>query len=429
MATTPERPRDDARRKNAQGKDDSVSISIGILGAGNFGSQFTQLFRAHPQVEAVFNTDLKPEKAAAVREAFDLRGTFADFDEMLASDVDAIAIFTQRWLHGPLAVQALRAGKHVYSAVPMGISEEEISGIIRAVEDTGLVYMMGETSYHNPAAIFAREKLREGQFGRVFYTEGDYVHDMDLGFYKAYQRSGGANWQPTASFPPLMYPTHAIGGVLSVLPSHAVTVSAIGVRDQENDGVFDRAISMWDNDFSNATALFEMSDGGVMRTNEMRRAGYPSPIRESRFRFFGTEGSFEQLAEVSVWQDKHSVVDVSSELNTVKPSISENSLSDLHFASGYAPIQDTSRIPKELLSLPNGHEGVHHYLVDDFVRAVVHNTLPPVNAWQAARYTLPGIFAHASAKGGGARIAIPDFGDAPAAVDGVLFSDVKLATA
>ena len=43
---------------------------------------------------------------------------------MLESDVDAVAIFTQRWTHGPLVVQALRAGKHVYSAVPMAISED-----------------------------------------------------------------------------------------------------------------------------------------------------------------------------------------------------------------------------------------------------------------------------------------------------------------
>ena len=45
--------------------------------------------------------------------------------------------------------------------------------------------------------------------------------------------------------------------------------------------------------------------------------------------------------------------------------------------------------------------------------AVTAGTLPPVNAWVAARYTLPGIVAHQSAVQGGARLAIPDFGDAP----------------
>jgi hypothetical protein len=39
--------------------------------------------------------------------------------------------------------------------------------------------------------------------------------------------------------------------------------------------------------------------------------------------------------------------------------------------------------------------------------------LPPVNAWQAARYTLPGIYALESARRDGERLRIDDFGDAP----------------
>ncbi|OUD88209.1 hypothetical protein BC477_09445 [Clavibacter michiganensis subsp. michiganensis] len=52
--------------------------------------------------------------------------------------------------------------------------------------------------------------------------------------------------------------------------------------------------------------------------------------------------------------------------------------------------------------------------MDDFVRAVVDGTLPPVNAWVAARYTMPGIVAHRSALRGGERLDVRDFGDAPA---------------
>ena len=217
--------------------------------------------------------------------------------------------------------RALRAGKHVYSAVPMAVSEEEIARIIDAVRETGLVYMMGETSYYNPATVYARKQHAAGSFGRIFYTEGDYVHDMDLGFYDAYQYSGGDRWKETASYPPMLYPTHAIGGVLGAVPAHAVSVSCVGVKDDRNDGVFDKDVSMFGNDFSNATALFELNDGGVMRTNEMRRVGYPSHIRESRFRFFGTEASFEQLAKVTVWQDKENVHDISEQMET-RPSMS-----------------------------------------------------------------------------------------------------------
>ncbi|MBA4101733.1 Gfo/Idh/MocA family protein [Pseudarthrobacter oxydans] len=397
-----------------------MTFSLGVVGAGQFGSQFAHLFNLHPGVSAVYVADELPERAAEAVARYGLAGVKDSFDALLASDVDAVAIFTQRWTHGPLVEQALRAGKHVYSAVPMAVSEEEIAAIIQAVRDTGLVYMMGETSYYNPATVYARKQLADGKFGRIFYAEGDYVHDMDLGFYEAYQYSGGERWKETASYPPMLYPTHAVGGVLGAVPAHAVSVSCVGVRDNRNDGVFDKDVSMFGNDFSNATALFELNDGGVMRTNEMRRVGYPSHIRESRFRFFGTEASFEQLAKVSVWQDKQNVHDISEQMET-RPSIplDDPSLANVApelrdaFVSGLAPVHDPGRLPEEFLGAPNGHEGSHHFLVDDFVTAVNNGTLPPVNAWLAARFTLPGIVAHQSALQNGERLPIRDFGDAP----------------
>lgn len=395
-------------------------ISIGMVGAGQFAPQFAKLFKIHPDVDRVFVTDVVEGRAEDLVAAQHLDGTLEDFDAVLASDVDAVAIFTQRWTHGPLVVRALRAGKHVYSAVPMAVTEDEIAAIIEAVRETGLTYMMGETSHYNPATVFARKQVAEGAFGRVFYAEGDYVHDMDLGFYAAYQYSGGEQWKRTASYPPMLYPTHSVGGVLGAIPGHAVSVSCIGVKDDRDDGVFDKEVSQFDNDFSNATALFELDNGGVVRINEMRRVGYPSHLRESRFRYFGTEASFEQLATVSVWQDKEAVHDVSDQIDT-RPTmeLDDPRLADVDpalrdaFVSGYAPVHDVDRLPAEFDGVPTGHEGSHHFLVDDFVRAVVDGTLPPVNAWVAARYTLPGIVAHRSALQGGVRLPVPDHGDAP----------------
>jgi hypothetical protein len=157
-----------------------------------------------------------------------------------------------------------------------------------------------------------------------------------------------------------------------------------------------------------------------MRINEMRRVGYPSHIRESRFRYFGTEASFEQLAEVSVWQDKDTVTDVSDLLATdATLSADDPALANVApalraaFVSGHAEVHDVGRLPQEFEGAPNGHEGSHHFLVDDFVTAAGKRTLPPVNAWVAARFTLPGIIAHQSALRGGERLQIPDHGSAP----------------
>lgn len=385
-----------------------MGITIGLVGAGQFSSSFLPLFRDHPDVDRVFVTDHQRSRMEGAARQFGLAGTFPSFEALLQSDCDCVAIFTQRWTHGPLVLEALEAGKHVYSTVPMGISEAEIREILDAVLATGLVYMMGETSYYYPAAVYARQRNSAGDFGRIFYAEGDYVHDMDLGFYDAYRFSGGESWKETASFPPMLYPTHSIGGVLSVVGQRAVSVSCLAVPDKRGDGVFDRSVSMFDNDFSNASGLFELADGSIMRINQMRRVGYPSFIRESWYRYFGTEASFEQLAEVSVWQDKKGVTDVSELLAT-------EWLPEGQPGHGFARVHDRSRLPASYAGLPTGHEGSHHFLADDFVRAVTTKTLPPVNAWVAASFTLPGVVAHQSARRGGERLTVPDVGAPPAA--------------
>ncbi|MGY5765600.1 Gfo/Idh/MocA family oxidoreductase [Brachybacterium sp. DNPG3] len=401
-----------------------MSFTLGIVGIGQFGSHFAELFAAHPEIDAVYAVDSVAERIDAIeqRESHPVRfaGRFSTVEELLASDVDAVAIFTQRWTHGQIAIQALQAGKHVYSAVPMSIDEEEIREITRLVAETGLVYMMGETSQYNAAVVAARRLHRSGVFGEVFYAEGDYVHDMDLGFYDAYKYSGGEQWKSTASYPPLLYPTHSIGGILGVIPRHAVSVSALGRPDTRGDGVFDKDVSMFANDVSNAFALFGMDNGGAFRTNELRRVGYPSHKRESRFRFFGEESSFEETVDVTYWHDKERVLELTELIRTgATMSLDDPRLADVSptlrdaFVAGSAAAHNMARLPQEFQGMPNGHEGAHHFLVDDFARAVVDGKQPQVNAWQAARYTLPGVVAHRSMLQGGERLAIDDLGDCP----------------
>lgn len=397
-------------------------MKIGVIGTGQFARFFIALWQLHPDVEAVYAVDQVSERAKEHQEQYNLAGTFADVDALLASDIDSVAVMTQRWTHGRLVLKALDAGKHVYSSVPMAIDLEEISQIVAKVAQTNLIYMMGETSYYHPAVLWARSKIAEGTFGRVFYSEGDYLHDMENGFYAAYAYSGGKDWKKTASFPPMLYPTHAIGGVLGALRTYATSVSCVGMPDNRGDGVFEKSSSMFDNDFSNMTALFELADGGAMRTNEFRRLGHPEGLPESRFRFYGTDAVMEQSSVGAVLTTRSGVEDVSNLFLTPEyrslANVDDLDPSLLHsFASGSAAVHDRSRLPKEYEGAENGHEGSHHFLADDFVRAVTTNTQPPLNAWTASRYTLPGVIAYESANAGGARLTIPDFGDGPDAPD------------
>lgn len=139
---------------------------------------------------------------------FGIQRTFASLTELCASDGDAIAIYTQRHLHGPHVLEALRAGKHVYCAMPLASSMDDVAAIVREVEERRLIYMTGETSYYYPNTLYCRQRYREGAFGRFVYGEAAYYHDLSHGFSKpssAPAASIGARWPASrpCTIPPI----------------------------------------------------------------------------------------------------------------------------------------------------------------------------------------------------------------------------------
>jgi hypothetical protein len=185
--------------------------------------------------------------------------------------------------------------------------------------------------------------------------------------------------------------------------------------------VFGKGLNVWDNEFSNETALFRTSDGGSARINELRRVGHWGG-RSVRLSIYGTEGCFEEQPEGDVWVNRDREITPLNDLLRCVPVAEEDRKaagepkdSTQHdFYSGMAPVHPVWRLPAELVNRPSGHHGSHHFLADDFVRACTTGALPPNHVWAAARYNLPGLIAHESAKREGEVLAVPDLGDPPA---------------
>ena len=397
-----------------------MGISLGVVGVGSFAQSFIPLFKAHPMVDEVVLCDLDEEKLKQNVGKHGISRTSPSLDQLCETDVDAVAIITQHWLHAPQATQALRAGKHVYSAVPTGITVEEIETLVKTVEETGKVYMLGETSYYYPAVLYCREQFAQGRFGHIVYAEGEYYHDWDHGLYEVAKWRGGERWREFAGTPPMFYPTHSTSQIISVTGAHMTHVSCQGFVDPIDDGIYRAEVNLWGNEFSNESALFRMSDGSACRVNEFRRVGHPGAVRMC---LFGTDASFEQSAAGSIWVTKKH--DESERLDDLlackgvpaKPGKGEKmdavtAADGTHL--GMSALHPVERLPKEFIGVPSGHAGSHQFLVDDFVKACVNETTPAINVWEAARYALPGVVAHESSKQGGKLLEIPDFGDAPA---------------
>ncbi|HWG84409.1 MAG TPA: Gfo/Idh/MocA family oxidoreductase, partial [Deinococcales bacterium] len=235
-----------------------MGFKVGVCGL-NFGERFVAFLQRHPLVSGVSLADADEKRLTLAARRNAVRDTHRSFEELLASDVDAVGVFTQRWLHAPQVVQALRAGKHVLCAVPAAVTVEEMQQVVEAVQETGLTFMLCETSYYYPAALYCRDRFRRGDFGRFVFGEAEYLHDMSHRFYDAYRDSNGPDWKRYASFPPMLYPTHSVSMILSVTGARMTSVSCLGQRDAADDGVFREDVSLWGNAFSNQTALFRTS--------------------------------------------------------------------------------------------------------------------------------------------------------------------------
>jgi len=389
-------------------------LRLAVIGGGQFSSSFIHLFQAHPFVEEVGLVELNPERRASIAAKFSINRTYVSLAELWESDFNAVAIFTPRWTHAQIALEAIQNGRHVYTAVPMGITQEEISQLVEAASKTKLTYFMAETSFYYPAVVFSRKKFAQGELGKFVYGEGEYLHDMSHGFSDAYAANGGDEWKSTASFPPMLYATHSVSTILSVTGAQATSVTCIGLKDTVDDGIFDSNVSMWKNNQSNQVALFETSDGGIMRIAELRRVG-TAPLESTvRMSIFGTEGSFEQQVGFASWATKNSFDIVTDEIGTFSDVENPYSLRPDYvppnlWDGGFARVHDRSQLPKEFVGLSNGHGGSHQFMVDDFVMDAVGERKAPMDVIDAARFTIPGVLAHQSAQMTGQKLQIPQY--------------------
>ncbi|MBO7169872.1 MAG: Gfo/Idh/MocA family oxidoreductase [Clostridia bacterium] len=404
-------------------------MTVAMIGCGRFAKFFVSLFKAHPVVKKVYVCDLKPERAEQYSKDYDVE-IIGSFEEALASkEINAVAIFTQRFKHGPMVIEALKAGKHVYSAVPCSLKVEEIKEIERLVRETRLTYSMGETGFYRAPAIFCRQEFAKGTFGKFTYGEAQYNHDI-RNMEDSFRSSGGDDWRRYAGIPPFFYPTHSTSMVLSAMPGErAVKVTAFGFAGSPRTDIYGTdGQNNYNNPFSNCTMLIQLSGGGVVRINENRCVGWVAPETYIS-QFYGTDGCYEfSVAKhhLCTWkpdnQKSVNMVDVTKELQPKEVyELIEKDYADairqLGWGLGFyltSPIQPLDRLPEEFKDLHNGHNGTHHFLIDDFCRAYETGKLSPTNIWAVARWNLPGLVAHQSALAGGVPMDVPDLGDPPA---------------
>jgi predicted dehydrogenase len=96
---------------------------------------------------------------------------YADYQDVLArADVDAVIVATPSFLHGRMAVDAARAGKHVAVEKPLCLTLEDADAMIAAVKDAGVKAQYFENLCFSPAYRQARDVITAGGIGDVFFV-------------------------------------------------------------------------------------------------------------------------------------------------------------------------------------------------------------------------------------------------------------------
>ncbi len=146
-------------------------VRVGVIGAGQIGTRHLEGYQQIPEAEVIAVADLFPEKLATAREKFGVRDTYADFRELLARpDVQAVDVCVHNNKHAPIAIAALRAGKHVYCEKPMAGTYRDAADMAEeAVKQKRMLHIQMATVFTIETRV-ARRIIEEGQLGRIYYA-------------------------------------------------------------------------------------------------------------------------------------------------------------------------------------------------------------------------------------------------------------------
>jgi predicted dehydrogenase len=394
-----------------------TKVRIGVVGGG-FGSHFQ--WHLDPDCTVVAVCDKREDRLEILKRTYRSDNLYKDYAEFLKHpDMNAVAIFTPAPFHAEMAMQAFAAGKHVVSAVPAGMSVEELEMLLDGVKRSGLRYMMAETSRYWAETMACIEMSKQGRFGTIFYSESEYHHSglapyaygpsfdcQSCDFVHSIDKVRDATGYVDVSklvktwsygYPPMLYPTHSTGVIIPVTGERLTEVTAYGWGDgsamlQQN--------TYQNNPFFHTVALFKTSGGHCSRVS------------------IGWHIAAEGTERAVFYGDRMSYI-------MERPEGSPNTIVEQKDAPPFGiytgavesrvVAQDNffERLP-ESLRIKSGHGNSHTFITHEFVRAIMEDRHPEVNIWEAIAYNLPGLVAHQSALEGGRTLKIRDYGRAPA---------------
>lgn len=145
-------------------------LRVGLIGAGaNTRLRHLPGLQALADVEIVAVCNRRPTSTVAVAREFNIRHTYERWEDLIADpDIDAVVVGTWPYLHYPIALAALEAGKHLLTEARMCMNAAEGHAMLAtARRHPHLVAQIVPSPYGLKGDVVVRELIREGFLGEL----------------------------------------------------------------------------------------------------------------------------------------------------------------------------------------------------------------------------------------------------------------------
>lgn len=157
-------------------------IRVGVIGYGYWGPNLVRNFCEAPGSQVTMVSDLSGERLGKVTSRYPgVRVTTNHRELLLDPAVDLVAIATPVSTHFDLALQALKAGKHVLVEKPLTATSEEALRLMEEAERCRLVLMVDHTFVYTSAVRKIRELIADKTVGDIYYYDSVRVN---LGLFR-----------------------------------------------------------------------------------------------------------------------------------------------------------------------------------------------------------------------------------------------------
>jgi predicted dehydrogenase len=151
-----------------EAKKDIEPVKIGYIGVGSEGGMLLSKTLSIPGADVVGICDIyPPHLTKALHDVPGARG-YEDYRGILdRKDIQAVVIATPLYLHAPMAIAAMQAGKHVLCEKMMGYTIEDAQHMARTARDTKKLLQIGHQRRYNAMYSHAYKLIQDGAIGKI----------------------------------------------------------------------------------------------------------------------------------------------------------------------------------------------------------------------------------------------------------------------